>query len=90
MARKLPVRMLGSDEGIRAIVMKAIEPWHEGWSCEVLARRGECPWVVMAQPLSISLTPALDTSGLMDAMMVRREEDDQWLGPARRLTFTVK
>jgi hypothetical protein len=40
--------------------------------------------------LSISLTHGLDTSGLMDAVMVRREGDHQWLGPTRMPTFTVK
>jgi hypothetical protein len=50
MARKLPVRMSWSDGGTRAVVMEAVEPCHEGWSCEVLARLGAWPWVVMAQP----------------------------------------
>jgi len=75
MARKLPLRMSWTDGGTRAVVLDAVEPCHEGSSCEVLARLGEWPWVVMAQLLSIALTPGLDTSGLMDAVMVRREED---------------
>jgi hypothetical protein len=90
MARKLPIRKSWSDGSTRAVVMEAVELCHEGWSCAVLARLGEWPWIAMAQPLSISLTHGLDTSGLMDAVMVRREGDHQWLGPTRMPTFTVK
>src|SRR2546421_240704 len=48
MARKLPIRNSWSDGGTRAVVMEAVEPCHEGWSCAVLARLGEWPWIVMA------------------------------------------
>jgi hypothetical protein len=90
MARKLPIRKSWSDGGTRAVMMEAIEPCHEGWLCAVLARLQEWPWIVMAQPLSISFTHGLDTSRLMDAVMVRREGEHRWLGPTRMPTFTVK